>query len=309
MLGSGAVGYLLDLWIATAVSRPGGVLNGWTDQDIADEVRWTGEPGELLSALEKSGWIERRADGVVIVHDWTQHQGWASGSKDRSNRARMKALIKHHGEDAAWRMAKDKYGFDPAEYGFLLRHANSMPQHAASMLQHAVACSQHATAENSSAASMLPAEQHQKPAPADVSAPSPFPSPLPPLKDSTKVLSGAKGGAGLKQKGHFVKRAGEYAETIRAKCETLKGMANGSRSFNPYQWVQHWINKAGHPQAVIDSLDGLSQYWEQIKGEPWAYADKIMRTKNGNYHERDEQTKSKEYKKMLTELADLIGAL
>ena len=126
LVGPGACGLLINLWIATAVSRPDGVLVGWTSGDIAEEVGWTGDPEALVSAYKDSGWIDRRGDGVVVVHDWTTHQGWATGANDRSNRARMRALIKHHGEESAWRMAKEKYGFNPSDYGFVLQHAASM---------------------------------------------------------------------------------------------------------------------------------------------------------------------------------------
>ena len=296
LIGPGAVGYLIDLWIATAVSRPDGVLAGWTPRDVADEVGWKEDPEQLLLALKDSGWIERREDGVVIVHDWTVHQGWATGSSDRSNRARMRALIKHHGEESAWRIARDKYGFDPSKYGYVLQHATSMQP----------ACSQHATAENSSAAACAIAEQHQMPARAGVSDPYPSPPPSPSQKDSTKVLSGS---AGRSKKTHFTKKATEYRDEIKNACKKVAALSNGSKSFNPYQWAQVWINKNGHPQAVIDSLEGLAQFWGELRGKPWPYADKIMQSKNGTYNERDETTKSEGYKKMLAELAKLIGTV
>lgn len=317
LIGPGSVGYLLDLWIATAVSRPDGILSGWTPQDIAEEVDWQGDPEQLLAALKDSGWIERMDDGTVVVHDWTIHQGWAAGSNARSNRARLKALIRHHGEENAFRLAREKYGFEPTDF---------MPQHksadAPAMLQHdsahTPALPQHATAMqqqcSGNAAAMLQHESASAPAlhlhdsaHAGADAPYPSPSPLPSLKDSTNVLSGAKSSAGSSKKTHFSKSAGEYAEAIKGCCLRVEKKCNGSKRFNPYQWAQHWVNKAGHPQAVVDSLEGLVQFWDQILGEPWAYADKIMKTKSGNYHERDEATKGAGYKKMLSELVHLLG--
>ena len=311
-LGPGAMGYLIDLWIATAVSRPGGELEGWTPQDIADEVSWSGDPEKLLVALNDAGWIDRRDDGLVIVHDWTVHQGWATNSSSRSNRARMKALLRHYGEEEAFKRAREKYGFNPEDYGFMLQHDSAYAAaDATALLQqkpaHAAAMLEHAAAETSNATACAAAEQHQAPAHAGVSAPSPSPSPSPSLKDSSKLLSGAKGRAGLSRKPHFSKTAGEYAEAIKAGCLKVKGLCNGTKRLNSYQWAQHWINKSGHPQAVVDSLDGLVQFWDQIRGEPWAYADKIMQTKSGNYHERDETAKSQGFKTMLAELAQMIG--
>ncbi len=135
-------------------------------------------------------------------------------------------------------------------------------------------------------------------------APSPPPSPLPLQIDGTKVPSGA---AGHTLKKHFTKKATEYAEEIKAVCKKVTALSNGSSRFNPYQWAQKWINKNGHPQAVIDSLEGLHQFWGELRGSPWAYADAIMKTRNGNYNEKDERTKSDGYKKIIAELAKLVG--
>ena len=316
-IGPGACGYLINLWIATAVSRPDGVLIGWTPGDIAEEVGWQGDPSELIEAYKSAGWVDQRDDGVVIVHDWATHQGWATGANDRSNRQRFKALIRHHGEERAAQIAREKYGFNPEDYGFMPQHDSA---HAAAMPQHAAAMPQHAAAESGNAAAMprhkpvhaaaesgnAPAVPRQNPAHAGVSAPSPLPSPLPSQKDSTKVLSGS---AGQSKKPHFTKKASEYSDQIKIVCKKVAALSNGSKSFNPYQWVQVQVNKNGHPQAIIDSLDGLVQYWGDLRGEPWGYVDKIMKSKNGNYHERDETTRSQDYKKMLAELAKLIGAV
>lgn len=309
LIGAGAVGYLVDLWIATAVSRPDGVLAGWGPADIAEEVDWTGDPEILIGALVESGFIDRRDDGVVVVHDWMVHQGWASGSAGRSNLARMKALIRHHGEEAAFKLAREKYGFEPGDYGFVLRHksadAAAMPEHATAMLQHEPAMQQQCSSINQQCSSNAAAMQQHNSAHAGRFAPSPSPSPLPLKKDGTKVPSGA---AGQSVKKHFTKKAGEYADEIKAVCKKLAALSNGSSRFNPYQWAQKWINKNGHPQAVIDSLDGLHQFWGELRGSPWAYADAIMKTRNGNYNERDEHTKSEGYKALLAAIAKSVGA-
>ena len=146
-IGPGACGYLINLWIATAVSRPDGVLIGWTNGDIAEEVGWQGNPDELIEAYKSAGWIDQRDDGVVIVHDWATHQGWATGANDRSNRQRFKALIRHHGEERAVQIAREKYGFNPEDYGFMPQHdsayAAAVPQHAAAESGNATAMPRH----------------------------------------------------------------------------------------------------------------------------------------------------------------------
>lgn len=92
-LGPGATDYLLDLWITIATDRPEGVLTGWDELDIADAAGWTGAPEELVAALINCGFIESE-NGHYLAHDWEEHQGWACGAKERSERARKAARAK-----------------------------------------------------------------------------------------------------------------------------------------------------------------------------------------------------------------------
>ena len=48
LLGDGAAGYLLDLWISTAMNRPSGDLKGMDEVDIALDAGWSGDPIEFL---------------------------------------------------------------------------------------------------------------------------------------------------------------------------------------------------------------------------------------------------------------------
>ncbi len=300
LLGPGAIGYLIDLWIATGVSRPDGILVGWSPQDIADEVDWSGDPEQLLLSFKEAGWIDRRDDGTVIVHDWAVHQGWATTSSARSNKARMNALLRHHSDEEAYRLAREKYGFDPSDYGYVLPHAVA---DANGCNGNATALQPHATADATACDGNATAVRPHKPA----SAPSPSPQPSPPQKNDSKESGSA--GSPRSRKRHFSSSAPEYAESIKKGCSKVKALSNGSGRFNPFQWAQVQINKAGHPQAVVDTLDGLVQYWESIRGEPWAWADKVMKSKSGNYYERDEAAKAQGYKALLGELAQLLGNL
>ena len=301
LLGPGAIGYLIDLWIATAISRPDGILEGWTARDIAEEVDWSDEPEKLLKSLQEAGWIDRRDDGIVIIHDWRTHQGWASSTTTRSVRARINGMIKHHGREAAFRIAREKYGINPEEYGYvLLQHtvADATAEH--------IACGQHAIAD--AIAEPVACQQHAIAA-ATAYAPSPSPSPLPSPSRKNDSKESGSAGSSKSAKRHFSCSAPEYAQAIKGSCLKVKERCNGSRRFNPFQWAQHWINKAGHPQAVVDSLEGLLQFWDTVRGEPWAYCDRIMKTKSSNYYERDEAAKSQGYKQMLCELAGMLGDL
>jgi hypothetical protein len=93
ILGAGATGHLIDLWVTIATDRPDGILAGWDEIDIADAAGWTGEPVELVEALTTCGFLETE-NGQFIAHDWKDHQGWVCGAKMRSERARNAARAK-----------------------------------------------------------------------------------------------------------------------------------------------------------------------------------------------------------------------
>jgi hypothetical protein len=108
-LGPGATDYLLDLWITIATDRPEGVLTGWDEVDIADAAGWAGEPEQLVAALVDCGWLEKQ-NGHYQAHDWEEHQGWVSGAKERSERAR-------HAAKAKWRQQAQRPACGPQRPG------------------------------------------------------------------------------------------------------------------------------------------------------------------------------------------------
>lgn len=64
-----AVGILESLWHFAATYADDGNLARFTDEDIAAALEWETEAsGELLAALESSGWLDGRQ-----IHDWEQH--------------------------------------------------------------------------------------------------------------------------------------------------------------------------------------------------------------------------------------------
>ncbi len=89
--------YVLDLWLATAENHPDGILDGMDEINIALEAGWEGNANQFIEALIVSGFLEKNGSGIFKIHDWDEHQPWVIGSKERSERARRAALIKHHG--------------------------------------------------------------------------------------------------------------------------------------------------------------------------------------------------------------------
>lgn len=80
---------LISLWARMAVCRPKGILYDMSDEDIAIEAQWKGEPEKLINALLEIGWLDRRDDGILLLHDWKEHQSWVYGFEERSAKAKQ----------------------------------------------------------------------------------------------------------------------------------------------------------------------------------------------------------------------------
>ena len=84
-LGLEGVFCLLKLWAWTAKNRSGGKLAGLDEEDVEFAARWNGEDGKLVATLLDLRLLEEQ-DGVFFIHDWEDHQGYASKSEERSRR-------------------------------------------------------------------------------------------------------------------------------------------------------------------------------------------------------------------------------
>jgi hypothetical protein len=97
-LGSDGVLALLDLWLWTAQNHPDGVLSGMSAEDVEISANWSGQGGTLVAALVDVRLLDvREADAagtVFVLHDWQEHQQWASGAARRSEAGRLAAKRK-----------------------------------------------------------------------------------------------------------------------------------------------------------------------------------------------------------------------
>lgn len=93
LLGPGSTDYLIDLWIATAMTHPSGVLQGMDEIDIALEAGWEGEPQTFVAALVECGFLEK-SDDAYMLHDWSDHQGYAIHAERRKAHARNAAAAR-----------------------------------------------------------------------------------------------------------------------------------------------------------------------------------------------------------------------
>lgn len=139
LLGHDGTGYVLDLWISTAQSKPDGVLRGLDDMDIALMAGWRGRPEDFVSALHATRLLDRLPDGSWALHDWAEHQPWVIGEPARVAKARKAANARHHGPEKRAETDQERPGnavLNP------LKMPEVGPKNTESMLG---ACSEHAS--------------------------------------------------------------------------------------------------------------------------------------------------------------------
>jgi hypothetical protein len=67
------LGYLEALWHFTGRYTPQGNIGKYSDEEIEAWIEWEGEPGALIAALLKAGWVDASEEHRLIVHDYHQH--------------------------------------------------------------------------------------------------------------------------------------------------------------------------------------------------------------------------------------------
>ena len=97
LLGLGSTDCLIDLWLATAMNHPSGLLQGMDETDIALESGWDGEPGAFVAALLECGFLEKTESGAFALHDWQDHQGYVVHADARKEKARKAAAARWEG--------------------------------------------------------------------------------------------------------------------------------------------------------------------------------------------------------------------
>ena len=145
-MGLPGVSALLRLWCWAGKYRPTGFLSDMDSHDAAIAARWKGSPEDFVSSLIEIGWID--SGEILYLHDWNDHQTWAIGAPERSERARKAANIRHRNTG---------------------EHAVSMPS----------ACGEHASSNAQSMLKPCPSAQSMP----DVCPNAPSPSPLPTSKE------------------------------------------------------------------------------------------------------------------------------
>ena len=123
-LGVGAVICLQRLWIWTAQNRSNGVLSGIDCEDVEIAAKWDGEPGEFCQTLVDLRFIDE-TDGVYALHDWCEHQEYASKEEERKDRARRAADARWGNKNASG-MPKNENSNANDSSDLCLHYANSI---------------------------------------------------------------------------------------------------------------------------------------------------------------------------------------
>ena len=66
-------GTLELLWITTQKNAKRGDIGRFTNEEIAIECDWEGDPDDLISAMVETGWLDTSTEHRLVVHDWKDH--------------------------------------------------------------------------------------------------------------------------------------------------------------------------------------------------------------------------------------------
>ena len=92
-LGDGGCWSLVCLFLWTAANRWDGSLADMSDEDIELAADWTGEVGELVTALVEVGFLDGES-GCYAIHDWHDHNPWAASRGQRQQAAKAAAAAR-----------------------------------------------------------------------------------------------------------------------------------------------------------------------------------------------------------------------
>lgn len=101
----------------------------------------------------------------------------------------------------------------------------------------------------------------------------------------------------------------DIAEKIIDHCRSILTLpSKNNRGFNPFQAVQKAVNKSQHPNAILEAIEALINYWSDIDN-PWSYFWSILKTKSQNYNERQHMKQSEQFETIWAsdEIKALIG--
>lgn len=67
------VGVLESLWHIGSSSCQDGAIGKMSNEDIAAEIEWAGNPDDLIQSLVDCGWLDACPKHRLTIHDWAEH--------------------------------------------------------------------------------------------------------------------------------------------------------------------------------------------------------------------------------------------
>jgi hypothetical protein len=95
-LGAEGVLAFIDLMLSAATNRPDGILAGLNNEDIALDAQWDGDADKFVDTLLSVGLLDMAEGGALAIHDWQDHNSYASDAEMRSDAARFYNLKKYY---------------------------------------------------------------------------------------------------------------------------------------------------------------------------------------------------------------------
>lgn len=81
------LGLLADLFAWTMLTRPSGLYDGIRPGAIETALDWTGEPGALVEALQRTGWLDVADSGALSLHGWQERaERWRRSAQEAARR-------------------------------------------------------------------------------------------------------------------------------------------------------------------------------------------------------------------------------
>lgn len=96
-LGAAGPLCLIHIWGYAAQHFPEGTFQEVSRVELEAVAGWCGTAGRLVDTLLELRLIEEK-DGEITIHEWAQHNGYASSARIRSDKARLAAMKRHHAQ-------------------------------------------------------------------------------------------------------------------------------------------------------------------------------------------------------------------
>lgn len=90
-----AVGHLHLLWWWAVDYAGDGDLSDYDGYDIADAAMWEADADAFVAALVTAGYIDRRDNGTLFLHDWSDYQGNFIEKREKAAERKRKSRASH----------------------------------------------------------------------------------------------------------------------------------------------------------------------------------------------------------------------